>query len=110
MINKYTFHSVIDTIFLIYDVYENIKSSEIGFLIGPEQEKNFKIFFLEFEKYFGILLEKYKENFYKKIGYIFCDFKGNICNYYQVYKTFITFFYFTFFIFKFKYIIIICLK
>jgi hypothetical protein len=78
--NKQTFHYVIETIFLVYDVYENIRNSEIGNLIGGEQEKNFKIFFLEFEKFFGILLEKFKENFYKKIGYLFCDFKGNICN------------------------------
>jgi len=77
--NKNIFNYVTESIFLIYDIYENMRNSEIGAVICREQEKNFKIYFLEFEKYFGILLEKYKDNFYKKIGYLFCDFKGTIC-------------------------------
>jgi hypothetical protein len=46
--------------------------------IEEEQIKTFKIYFLEFEKHFSISLEDYKNVFYNKLGYIFCDFQGNI--------------------------------
>jgi len=70
---------LIDAIFAIYDIIENFKASGINKFISLEQIKTFKIYFLEFEKNFSISLEDYKNVFYNKLGYIFCDFQGNIC-------------------------------
>lgn len=60
----------------MYDIIENFKASEIN--ISEEKIKNFNIFFLQFEKRYSLRLEKYKNIFYQKIGYVFCDFNGDI--------------------------------
>lgn len=79
-IDKNNIDYLFEIIYLIYDIYDNINKSDIKSLINEEKAKNFTIYFLQFEKYSRVFLENIKNIFYKKIGYVFCDFKGNISN------------------------------